>query len=82
MDHNESPKHAEGDDEGGGYRVRLVGSIVQHYLCLICNLLLRKPMQAACGDRMCSSCVAKLFRFVYGVHNLPENKRKRISEIS
>uniref|UniRef100_A0A8C4NP17 TNF receptor-associated factor n=1 Tax=Eptatretus burgeri TaxID=7764 RepID=A0A8C4NP17_EPTBU len=50
-------------EKPGGYPLNLlVGSPDPKNLCMKCDLLLKKPVQARCGHRFCSACLLQLVR--------------------
>ena len=38
------------------------------FICIVCELLLRLPMQTPCGDLLCYECMETLLRLA--VHNI------------
>uniref|UniRef100_UPI00358F5321 TNF receptor-associated factor 2-like isoform X2 n=1 Tax=Myxine glutinosa TaxID=7769 RepID=UPI00358F5321 len=50
-------------EKPGGYSLNLlIGSPDPKNLCMKCDLLLKKPVQARCGHRFCSACLLELVR--------------------
>ena len=45
----------------GGYDVECIKVVQPSYECSICNLILRKPTQTACGHRICRHCLNAYF---------------------
>ena len=45
----------------GGYDVKCVETVPNNCECSICNLILRKPVQTACGHRFCRDCLNACF---------------------
>lgn len=49
----------------GGYDVEFVCAIPSDYICPICQLVCRDPVQTTeCGHRFCESCLEPILRFV------------------
>ena len=47
----------------GGYDVEFVSVIPPDYICPICQLVCRDPVQTAeCGHRFCESCLEPILR--------------------
>lgn len=40
-----------------GFAIQNIDTSVINFLCQICSLLLRDPMQLVCGHRCCKSCI-------------------------
>ena len=49
----------------GGYDVEFVSTIPEDYICPICQLVCRDPVQTTeCGHRFCESCLEPILRFL------------------
>lgn len=47
----------------GGYDVEFVSTVPPDYICPICQLVCRDPVQTAeCGHRFCESCLEPILR--------------------
>ena len=45
-----------------GYDEEFTAEVEDDFLCLICHLPLREPVQTRCGHRFCNACLEKHFR--------------------
>ena len=45
----------------GGYDVECLEAVPPSWECSICTLILRKPIQTACGHRYCFNCLNAYF---------------------
>lgn len=49
-----------------GYDEEFVNEVEDDFLCLICQLPLREPVQTICGHRFCKACLKEhLRRYAY-----------------
>ncbi|XP_031571408.1 TNF receptor-associated factor 5-like [Actinia tenebrosa] len=55
-------------DMATGYSYEFVSKVCDEYICRICELPMRKPVQTKCGHRFCQECL------------LEANKRKKVPE--
>ena len=45
----------------GGYDVDFISKVSEDWMCIVCTLFLKKPVQIAdCGHRFCESCYEQL----------------------
>ena len=50
-----------------GFSKTLLGTKLEDkYLCSACKNVLRRPFQAQCGHRYCSSCLSNILRWAHG----------------
>ena len=48
----------------GGYDVEFISAVPSDYICPICQLVCRDPVQTTeCGHRFCESCLEPILRF-------------------
>ena len=45
-----------------GYDEEFVNEVEDDFLCLICQLPLKEPVQTRCGHRFCNACLEEHFR--------------------
>ena len=49
------------EENEGGYDVEFVEPLKDDYVCVICLLVLREPIQIeSCGHRLCKICYTKI----------------------
>ena len=54
----------EGDEFKIGFPKEIIngGNIDPKYLCSLCELVLRAPIQSFCGHRFCEACIKRLLQ--------------------
>jgi len=51
-----------GDGGGGGYDVEFSPPADQRFVCPVCMLVMRRPIQTPCGHRFCAACISQWIR--------------------
>ena len=51
----------EAEDESGGWRYDFIGEVPHDFLCVICLLPMKNPVQiSSCGHCMCELCLERV----------------------
>src|SRR6218665_4161075 len=48
-----------------GYPIEIFSEVNAKYLCSICNLTLKNPVQSFCGHRFCKECFEHKMRYIH-----------------